>query len=173
MRIAVTDACIFIDLILLELTDQFFCLPLEIHSSFDVFDELHHEQQQIFNKHISTRKLTIHNLSQEDFTKIHLTIFPKSLSESDKTVIYLAEKLQAMLLSSDKIVRNFSKANAIEYHGMLWVLDQLLISEQIAFRVAIQKLNDLISNNIVYQNNMELAFEINKRIEKWERACQE
>lgn len=75
-----------------------------------------------------------------------------------------------MLLSSDKIVRNFSKANAIEYHGMLWILDQLLISEQISFRVAIQKLNDLISNNIVYQNNMELAFEINKRIDKWERA---
>lgn len=122
---------------------------------------------------ISTRKLTIHNLSQEDFTRIHLTIFPKSLSESDKTVIFLAEKLKAMLLSSDKIVRNFSKANAIEYHGMLWIFDQLLISEQISFPIAIQKLNDLISNNIVYQNNMELAYEINKRIEKWERASHE
>jgi len=78
-----------------------------------------------------------------------------------------------MLLSSDKIVRNFSKANAIEYHGMLWILDQLLLSEQITYPVAIKKLNDLITNNIVYQNNMELTYEITKRIEKWEQACQE
>jgi len=51
-RIAVTDACIFIDLIELQIVTPFFqlCntpLQLEIHTTLEVLDELYPEQQQI------------------------------------------------------------------------------------------------------------------------------
>ena len=171
MRLAVTDACIFIDLIMLELVEPFFRMPVEIHTTFDVFDELYPEQQQQLSVYQLADQLTIHNLTQEDKEKIQETVFPRALSDNDKTVIYLADKLHALLLSSDKPVRNYSKANSIEYHGMLWIFDKLLESNQITYQLAIQQINELTTKNIVYQNNMELTTEIAKRILRWELAC--
>lgn len=46
MKIAITDACIFIDLHDLDLTTAFFSLNFEIHTSLDVFNELYLAQQQ-------------------------------------------------------------------------------------------------------------------------------
>lgn len=47
MRIAVTDACIFIDLIELDLISDFFQLELELHTTVDVMNELFQEQKQV------------------------------------------------------------------------------------------------------------------------------
>jgi hypothetical protein len=47
MKLAVTDACIFIDLIELQLTAHFFKLQIEIHTSLDVFNELFDNQKEI------------------------------------------------------------------------------------------------------------------------------
>ena len=47
MRIAVTDACIFIDLLELAITSPFFGLDLGVHTTIDVMGELHQEQQEI------------------------------------------------------------------------------------------------------------------------------
>ena len=44
MKIAVTDACIFIDLCEVELTAPFFALHMEVHTSLDVFNEIYPEQ---------------------------------------------------------------------------------------------------------------------------------
>lgn len=40
MLIAVTDACIFIDLIELKITAPFFKLDIEVHTTIDVWNEL-------------------------------------------------------------------------------------------------------------------------------------
>jgi hypothetical protein len=50
MKIAVTDACIFIDLYDLQLTAQFFSLNIEVHTSIDVIKELYENQQQYGKK---------------------------------------------------------------------------------------------------------------------------
>ena len=52
MKLAITDACIFIDLCDLEITQPFFALDLEIHTSVDVFNELYPEQQKILNAYL-------------------------------------------------------------------------------------------------------------------------
>ena len=62
MKLAVTDACIFIDLIELRLTSEFFKLPIEIHTSLDVYNELYPEQKEILKAYSSVEKLKIHNL---------------------------------------------------------------------------------------------------------------
>src|ERR1700761_1212585 len=104
MKIAITDACIFIDLYELDLIATFFSLTLELHTSLDVFNELYPTQRQILQAFQSVGKLSVHNITMEDRQRILAGVYPKALSENDKTVLYLAEKLGAMVLSSDKAV---------------------------------------------------------------------
>ena len=169
MRLAVTDACIFIDLIELHLMSEFFALPLEIHTSLDVFNELYPEQKEILKAYRSVGKLTIHNLTSEEKALIQEEKFPRSLSDNDKSVIFLADKLDAKVISSDKAVRNFAKSKAIEFHGMLWIFDKLIEYKLISPFEAIARINILFSRNIVYQNNIELNIEKKKRIFHWSK----
>ncbi|GAB1473166.1 hypothetical protein MASR2M69_06070 [Bacteroidota bacterium] len=77
------------------------------------------------------------------------------MTESDKSVLFLAEKVDAMILSSDKVVRNCAKRRSIEYHGMLWVFDKLVEHKLLSFSEAAEKLELLIRSNMIYQNNAE------------------
>ena len=97
MKIAITDACIFIDLHDLKLTNSLFSLALDIHTSLDVFNELYTHQQDVLSAFHSVGKLTIHNISAEDRINIQKQNYPKALSENDKTVLFLAEKIDAIV----------------------------------------------------------------------------
>lgn len=167
MKLAVTDACIFIDLIELRLTSEFFKLPIEIHTSLDVYNELYPEQKEILKAYGSVGKLTIHNLTSSDKAEMQKIKFPKSLSDNDKTVIYLADKMEGTIISSDKAVRNFAKSKAIEYHGMLWIFDQIVEKQFLSFSDAIGKIEELFSKNIIYLNNSDLIEEKENRIKIW------
>lgn len=169
MKLAITDACIFIDIYDLQLTSKFFGLKLDIHTSVDVFNELYEEQKEMLRAFQSIGKLTIHSISGDDRTAIFEKKYPNALSENDKTVLYLAEKIEAMVLSSDKAVRAQAKKLCVDYHGMLWVFDKLIEEKLIEKSVAIEKLNLLLATNIIYQNNAELKVEIDKRIEGWSK----
>lgn len=169
MKLAVTDACIFIDLIELRLTSEFFKLPIEIHTSLDVYNELYPEQKEILKAYSSVGKLKIHNLTSSDKAEILKIKFPKSLSANDRTVIYLAEKMEATVISSDKAVRNFAKNKSISYHGMLWIFDQIVEFDLIDPLVAIEKLQFLFSKNVIYLNNVLLISELDRRIRKWSK----
>lgn len=169
MKLAITDACIFIDLHLLELTEQFFQLDIEVHTSLDVFNELNAEQQRLLSAYRSVGKLTIHTIEQHDRIAIHQTGYPRALSEMDCTVLYLAVRLEAKVLSSDKAVRNYAKSNCIEYHGMLWILDELISQGCIETQLAASKLRRLITSNYIYQNNATLVAEMKKRLKQWDK----
>ncbi|MBS1501477.1 MAG: hypothetical protein JST32_05415 [Bacteroidetes bacterium] len=169
MRVAVTDACIFIDLYDLKIFPHFFALELEVHTSIDVFNELYPEQQQLLQVYQSVGKLTLHTISENDRNKIITEGFPKSLSMVDQTVLYLARTLNAMLLSGDKAVRQYGKKIAIEYHGMLWIFDQLVASKVIQPGQAAGKLKELLSLNPYYQYSDELVKEVFARIKIWEK----
>lgn len=167
MKIAITDACIFIDIYDLQLTSKFFGLELEIHTTIDVFNELYTEQQEILRAFQSVGKLIVHNIESEHRVEILSIGYPRALSPTDRTVLYIAEKINATVLSSDKAVRNCAKNRCIQYHGMLWIFDQLIESGLIDGVTAIAKINQLFSTNFIYQNNQELKFEIDKRINNW------
>lgn len=169
MKIAITDACIFIDIYDLQLTSKFFGLELDIHTSVDVFNELYEEQKEMLRAFQSVGKFTLHSISGEDRKVMFSKNYPRSLSDNDKTVLYLSEKIDAMVLSSDKAVRANAKKICVEYHGMLWVFDKLVEEGLIDNIVAIEKITQLISTNIIYQNNEELKIEITKRIKNWSK----
>ena len=127
------------------------------------------EQKEILKAYRSVEKLTIHNLTSEEKALIQEEKFPRSLSDNDKSVIFLADKLDAKVISSDKAVRNFAKSKAIEFHGMLWIFDKLIEYKLISPFEAIARINILFSRNIVYQNNIELNIEKKKRILHWSK----
>jgi hypothetical protein len=170
VKIAITDACIFIDVYDLQLIPHLFRLELEIHTSVDVFNELYPAQQAVLKIFQSVGKLTIHNLLAADRLAIYNARYPNALSNSDKTVLYLADQLQAILLSSDKAVRHNAKLRAVPYHGMLWIFDKLVDASLISYHDACEKLQTLIATNIIYQNNAVLIAEMNNRLKKW-RKC--
>jgi len=167
LRLAVTDACIFIDLYDLDLVNAFFQLEIEIHTTTSVYFELYSEQQQILKAYQSIDRLIIHNLKEEDFLQIQSEPYPKSLSETDKSVLYLANKLGACVLSSDKTVRNFAKNKDIEYHGMIWIFDMLVELNILTKKEAANKLKQLVDTNFIFQNNKPLVDEIQKRFKLW------
>lgn len=172
MKIAVTDACIFIDLIELKLISPFFKLgstplELEIHTTLEVIDELYPEQQEILKAYETGKQLTVHNISADGLEEIQSIAFPKALSQQDKSVIYMASQLKAMVLSSDKPVRNFAKKVAVEIHGMFWIFEQLVDKNLLDQEEAIVKIRRLMHTNLIYQNNIQLWKEANKRITLW------
>lgn len=123
IKIALTDACIFIDLYDLGLVASFFNIEIEIHTTSSVYFELYPEQQQVLKAYQSVDRLIVHNLQEQDFIEIYSEEYPKSLSETDKSVLHIANKINASVLSSDKTLRKFAKYKGIEYHGMIWIFD--------------------------------------------------
>ena len=168
IKIAITDACIFIDLYDLELISLFFNLEIEIHTTSAVLFELYPEQQQVLKAYQSVNKLIVHNLKEEDLIEIYSETYPKSLSETDKSVLYIANKLNAYVLSSDKTVRNCAKNKGIEYHGMIWIFDKLVETNTLTKKVAAQKLKHLVNTNFIFQNNIPLVTEIKNRFKLWD-----
>ncbi|PVD50404.1 hypothetical protein DC498_20000 [Terrimonas sp.] len=167
LKIAVTDACIFIDLYDLGLVPLFFKLEIEIHTTSSVYFELYAEQQQVLKAYQSVDRLFIHNLKEEDFLQIYSASYPKSLSETDKSVLHIANKLGACVLSSDKTVRNCAKNKDIEYHGMIWIFDRLVEANILTKKEAATKLKELVATNFIFQNNTSLVAEIQKRLKLW------
>ncbi len=169
LRIAVTDACIFIDLLDLELTSSFFGLNLEIYTTGEVMNELFLRQQEILKAYQIVGKLTVHNLTSDDLLAIQSTNYPKALSQQDRSVIHLATQLHAMVLSSDGVVRKYAKKSALETHGIFWIFDQLVEHQLLTKKTAINKLSRLMNVNLMYRNNVQLRKEVNLRIKLWRK----
>lgn len=167
MTIAVTDACIFIELHDLGLTELFFQLPFEMHTTIDVVNEVLNDQAEVLFAFGQRHKLKIHSIEEYERIEILRLPFPKALSENDKTVLFLANELNAIVLSSDKAVRNYSKRLGMEYHGVLWILDQLVGYQFLCTTEAASKVEQLLMQNLFYQNNVELIVEMKKRIRLW------
>lgn len=168
MKIAVTDACIFIDLIELKIISEFFSLDIELHTTTDVVRELYPEQQEILKAYESGAKLVIHNLSPDEIKEMEAIPFPRGLSPEDRTVLYTATKLKdTLVLSSDKLVRDYAGALSIEYHGIFWIFDQLVTEEILSRKVGAAKIKELLSLNIMYKSAATKK-EAEKRIRNWD-----
>lgn len=170
MKIAIADASIFIEIIELNISDEFFAMELEVHTSFDVYNELDNSHQQLLNTYRTAEILFIHNITSEEQEEIYGGTYPKAFSCADKTGIYLVKKCNAKLLSCDKPVREYAKANSIDVHGMLWIFDELLKTEAISTIRATKLILELFSKNSIYRNKLDLQLELKKRLSAWSAA---
>jgi predicted nucleic acid-binding protein len=145
MRIAITDANIFIDLIHIELHGFLFALDFEVHTSLEVFDELSEWQKKSLQKFVKQKELTLHDCT--DVSPVEFVREIKALSDSDKTVLYLAAHLDAFVLTGDGLIRKIGGIQKVEIHGVFWLLDKFLENKLISMKQAGQQLKKLMDYN--------------------------
>lgn len=162
MRIAVTDANIFIDLIFIDQLHFLFNVELEIFTSSEVLDELNTHQVAILNQYITTGELVIRVLTVAELESLDAMENTGGMSITDKTVFFLAEQLEATLLTGDRFLKKYCIKNEIEVHGLLWLLERFIEHELLHPSVACEKLVALMKFN----PRLPLK-ECNELISKW------
>ena len=162
MVITVTDANIFIDLIKLNMLGYLFGVELEIHTSSEIIDQLNESQQQQVSVFIHSRSLNVTYFTVDEIEEIQAETFPRALEFQDKTVYYLAKKIDAQVLTGDSALRKFCITKQLTVHGIVWLFDRLLEKGLINSAVAINKMEHLLSFNDRLPKS-----ECLKRIQEW------
>lgn len=160
MKIAITDANIFIDLIHIELHGELFAADLEIHTTLSVYDELNDLQQRTLSEYLSQKQFTLHSNEAEN---IPLEIQQnRSLSPSDKSVFSLAIELDAIILTGDGLLRKISGIQKIEVHGIIWLLDRFIAMKLVSKKKALAQLKHLM----VYNKRLPIE-DCERKISEW------
>ncbi len=98
MRIVVNDACILIDLLKVNLSDGFFHLPFDMHTTDFVCAEIKGEETERFKIYIDKELIAIHRCSEEEFEEVlKIKSDNPPLSLADCSCFWLCKRLSAML----------------------------------------------------------------------------
>ncbi len=122
MKIVVSDANIFIDLAEIGAFEYFTRLPFDIRTTDLVINELKKPGQR--EKISQCSKITITTFDVRELLTIS-QIPDTGISLTDKSVLYLARKHKAILLTGDSRLRNVAENYKLEVHGSIFILDQL------------------------------------------------
>jgi hypothetical protein len=147
MKLAVTDANIFIDLTKLQLLGYLFSIDIQVHTTAEIVDQLNASQQEKIIPFVQANSLLVCNFSSEELTEIVEMDCPRALDIADKTVYYLAEKLEAEVLTGDGPLRRFCATKELTVRGIVWLFDIFLSKGLITHSIAIEKMNELLNFN--------------------------
>ena len=161
MKVAVTDACIFIDLLESEACTAFFQLPLKIVTTKQVWGELERSQKEIFQPWIDLDDLSIVEVRGNIETLRTTDKFSNRLSIADLSVWAICHREKRILLTSDRTLRKSAEENDIKTHGLLWVFDQIVKNNLLSVSKATEKLKGVFNQNSHYESDTKLldAFE--------------
>ncbi len=164
--IVVNDTNIFIDLISVDLLDDFFHLPIGIHTTDFVLNELTDENQSdAVQRHVSLKHLTVKRYSGTEVAEIvsFQATCHNNVSIADCSVWLYAKHNGYTLLTGDAKLRSSAQKSGVTVCGILRVFDMLV--EEFG----------IISPNagadrleLLYKINNRLpSREIESRIRKW------
>src|SRR5580698_544104 len=147
MKLAVTDANIFIDLIKLEMLDLLFQIGIEIHTTREVLDQLREDQYEILDHSQHAKSLQVYSFSGDEMISINLMEASRALEIVDKSVVFLALQLKASVLTGDGPLRKFCSEKDLEVKGIIWLFDIFFETKLISAIEAITKMKELIGFN--------------------------
>ena len=104
-----------------------------------------------------------------DFEDLRLSLESSGLSAADISVLYLAIREDAMLLSGDRQLRKQAHQRLVEVHGTLWILDRLVEEALLPHEVAADCLEALLTRTGRERRYLP-ADECDKRIRSWRRT---
>ena len=165
MEIVVNYTNIFIDLYSIGLLEQFFELPISVHTVDFVINELKEpEQLKAVNEFIKNGKLNVQNFDTKDLIDI-IDLQNRAggnVSITDCAVWHYAKINNYTLLTGDGQLRNKAIESKLTVKGIIYVFDQLIECGVISPRMAISKIQDLMNINTRSPKKI-----IQERIEKW------
>jgi len=170
MRITVTDACIFIDLLECHACEAFFQLSFRVVTSYQVWMELENDHREILRQWIKNHQLMVIKIEENFVEMTRDENLSRSLSIADRSVWFISKKEDGILLTSDGMLRKMAKKHRIDTHGLLWVFDRMVREQLITTDKAISKLQQIFNRNSYYRTDSKLtkAFESLKR--KWKKV---
>lgn len=141
MKVAVKDANILIDLVNGDLLLPCLNLPYEFLTTEAVLLQLEQETQwEAVKPFVATGVIHIATLSAEEQESIAADPLMTKLDFVDLGVMYVARREQAILLTGDLDLRKESAKAGVGVHGLLWILDQLIESNQLSPKEAAKRL---------------------------------
>lgn len=128
MRVAITDASVFFDLLNTGVLPEFFRLDLEVFTTDFIYNEIikseEKEQFDIFLRSGQLTVITIDEAEQERVAEMKLRYSNSSIA--DKTALFKAKELSCTLLTCDKKLRKEAEHHNIEVFGSVWIIDELV-----------------------------------------------
>jgi len=122
-QILVTDANILIDLALINEHELLLLPTHEVETTYDIYYELKPEQRVSWKPYVDDGRLTLEEVSPELVAELRASV-PAGLSDPDCTVIILAERREAIIVSGDRLLVKTYRNRGKEAHGILWLLDE-------------------------------------------------
>jgi len=163
MKILINDANILIDLVKLDLLDEFANLAHELHTTDFILEEVNPDQKSHILPIIDAEKLKLIVTTEvEDFQGIaDLLENSSGLSFEDCSAWYYSKKMDGTLVTGDRKLRKAVENDEIEVRGIIFMLDEILKQELISFENAIEKIELLYQLNnrlpkAAYSDRMEL-----------------
>lgn len=149
MRVIINDANILIDLVQLDLMNEFIQLKLDLKTTDFVYEELNDEQKKVVATFVESGHIEIIVTDEDVDLNSIVSILTSSsgLSFEDCSVLHYASKLNGILLSGDRKLRKQALAKGISVRGILFIFDQLLLNNLIMFESAIIKIQLLYDIN--------------------------
>ena len=142
-EILINDACIFFDLMDLNLLHEFFKLNFRVYTTPLVIGEITDSTQlSIISNYITDEILVVDNNGAFEIIQEINDDHP-GLSFADSSVLELAIRIKGSIISSDKALRNESKRRNLTVRGILWIIETLLERGIITIEIAIEKLKIL------------------------------
>ncbi|MCQ2412186.1 MAG: hypothetical protein MJ057_04450 [Sphaerochaetaceae bacterium] len=164
--LVVSDTNIFLDLISVDLMDEFFELPFEIFSTDFVIDEIKKpEEREFIQRYIDHKKLKIRDFEFNEIIQISNleANCGNNASFPDCSVWYLAKKIKGILLTGDAKLRRVATADNVKVSGILFVFDKLVEYDVIDHQTGAERLKRLLQINIRLPRS-----ECVNRIEMWQ-----
>ena len=164
MKIAITDANIFIDLIETEMLGFLFDLEMEIHSTYEVYNQLNAGQEKLTQNFVQSKVLFLYSFSYEELLEIASLEFPSGLEMADRSVFYYATKINGIILTGDRKLKKYCERNHQQVKGIIWLFDQILEKELLPPDQLTAKMELLL------KINSRLPYdECHARIAKWSK----
>jgi hypothetical protein len=162
MKLAVTDANIFIDLIKLQMLALLFNIDMEIHATKEVVDQLNDQQFVHLIEFIDSRHLQVHYLSVAQLQEVVELVAPRALELADKSVAWLSLQLEATVLTGDGPLRKYCQTKHLEVRGIIWLFDVLVEKDLVSPLSAAEKMESLLRFNSRLPKD-----ECSHRIQQW------
>lgn len=163
MKILITDANVFFDIIEMGLLPEFFALDFEICTTDLVVEEIRKsDQRSQIDAFIRAHNLKVFELSEIEIEEIGAFQTKRKFKGiTDKSVLWKSHKLKCTLLTGDKKLQTEAKELGITVHGSIWVFDMIISNELVTKRKGIELLEKLLLNPFLPED------EIDKLIKKF------